>query len=343
MSDFRFFFVLVSLLLYMGCKKTKTVRTVTDLLENPAEAPRKRKVIASLRRGEYVNFVKERSFGGKRFMFVELPDIDDKGWVSSSDLLDGKLKNVVVTRDSTLFKRPSFNSTKAGIIKAGQRAFLLKTQGDFLLIQYPPKKKGYISKENIGQEGVPIVTSVEVRGLGRASVSASSHYVPSVGKELIFHPKNLFDNDPKTSWCEGRETDSGIGEWVEIEFENPQSISSMGFITGSGYNARSFSRNGRVAKVAIDIGDGQVHTSELDVENYGKVHAMSLVEEKTVTSIRINITDVIQANKLTCMSEISFNVPVPEYSTDEIPNKEAAEQDESTKKLIKPQETIEDQ
>ena len=111
---------------FLQCKKTKTVRTATKMIDNPAKPLKKRRVLASLKRGEYVNSVKEKSFQGKKFTFIELPGIDDKGWVQTNDLLDGEFKNVVVIKDSILYKRPSVKFNQSGYCKNRSEGILIK-------------------------------------------------------------------------------------------------------------------------------------------------------------------------------------------------------------------------
>ena len=85
-----------------------------------------------------------------------------------------------------------------------------------------------------------------------ARIEASSIIKADVINRFNYEPKNLFDNDLNTAWVEGV-AGSGVGEWVEIQFEKDVQIEAVGIINGYTKNEAIFNANNRIRKIRLDV------------------------------------------------------------------------------------------
>lgn len=239
----------------------KTVSTDSYLIENPGE----KKIIyvtnGKVKRGEYLIFNEEKDINGKKYFNVTVEGVSTKGWIDSANVKDGKLESVTVIKDDDLYMRPNSKSEKAGTVKAGQVAFKLEDNGEFVKIQYP-WKEAYILKSSLGDASM-IVRAITVPGLGKATIAASSQYLPSEGKETMYDPRNAFDGKLSTAWCEGKNNDDGIGEYIILNFDKPVVLTSVSVVNGYASSEDAYKGNNRVASLKIVSGNGQEFMVEL--------------------------------------------------------------------------------
>ncbi|MCE9500815.1 MAG: hypothetical protein K8R21_09990 [Leptospira sp.] len=251
---------------FINCSKVKTVLADTALVENPGEKKPVYVTNGKVKRGEYVKFLEEKNVDGKKFAMVQLEGVSTKGWMDEKNLKDGKLKSVTVTTDSDLFIRPNEKSDKAGTVKAGQVAFVLEESGNFSMIQFPGKE-GYILKSNLG-DAASVVKSIAIPGLGKAILSASSQYISGEGKELQYDPRNIFDGSLQTSWCEGKNGDDGIGEFVTLTFENYMTLTNISVVNGNAASESQYTGNNRVSSLKVVTDTGNERIIELADKNF---------------------------------------------------------------------------
>ena len=251
---------ILAMIASVSCKKEKqpekifkTVSVDSILIENPGEAKPVNVPNGKVKRGEYLIFEEEADFSGKKFLRVTIEGVKTNGWINAANVKDGKLTSVTVIEDTDLYMRPNVKSDKIGTVKAGQVAFNLESSDDFILIQYPGKE-GYILKSSIGDAG-DVIKTVSIPGVGKAEISASSQYLTSEGGETIYDPRNVFDGNIKTSWCEGKPGD-GIGEYIAITLSGYMGITSISVFNGSGKSEESYYNNNRVASLRITSDTG---------------------------------------------------------------------------------------
>lgn len=85
-----------------------------------------------------------------------------------------------------------------------------------------------------------------------AKIQASSILKTDAINRFNYEPKNLFDNDLNTAWVEGV-AGSGVGEWVEIQFEEGIHIEAVGIINGYTKNEAIYKANNRIRKIRLDV------------------------------------------------------------------------------------------
>jgi hypothetical protein len=249
------FLVAISVIAFISCSKVKTVTETTDLVENPGDKKLVKVANGKVKRGEYVKALEEKFISGKKFLLVQIEGVTTKGWISESNLKDGKLVSVTIIKDADLFARPNLKSDKTGSIKAGQVAFKIEEKDNFLLVQIPGKE-GYIKKSDTG-DAAAVVKTVAISGIGKAVVSASSQLISSEGKELEYDPMNLFDGKLQTCWCEGKTNDDGIGEFATIKFDDFITITKISIVNGFTSSEQTYKNNNRVAGLRIVSDDGK--------------------------------------------------------------------------------------
>ncbi len=302
--------IILSAIFILNCGKgkLKTILTDSALVENPGEKKPVYVQNGKVKRGEYVKFLEEKTVDGKKFFLVQIEGVSTKGWLEDKALRDGKLESGTVTLDSDLFIRPNEKSEKAGTVKAGQNVFKLETTGNFVLIQYPGKE-AYIELKNLGPANA-VVRSVNLPGLGKAVVTSSSQYISSEGKETEFDVRNLFDGSLQTAWCEGKSNDDGVGEWVNLSFEEYITMHGVGIVNGYAKSETNYKNNNRVASLRV-VGDsgGPEITVELKDEIYD--YQNDLGEGGPIITgknIKFFINGVHKGKDSdTCMSEIKIS------------------------------------
>ena len=229
--------------------KSKTITTDMWLMETPVKEKPTWVKNGKVKRGEYVKMEEEHIVDGIKYYHVQVEGVTTKGWISEQFVKDGKLQSVTVVADSDLYMRPNEKSDKTGRVAAGQVAFKIEEKDKFVLINYPGVE-AYILKSNLGS-GTQVIKTVTIPGLGTATVSASSQFSSGEGKELEFDPRNLFDGNLKTAWCEGKTGDDGIGEYVQLSFSNAVNIKEIGIVNGWTQSEEFYKQNGRVAELRI--------------------------------------------------------------------------------------------
>ncbi|MGB8957714.1 MAG: hypothetical protein WCC00_01755 [Candidatus Aminicenantales bacterium] len=85
-----------------------------------------------------------------------------------------------------------------------------------------------------------------------SKIEASSILKADAINRFNYEPKSLFDDDLSTAWVEGV-AGSGVGEWVEIQFEEGVQIEAVGIINGYTKNEAIYNANNRIRKIRLDV------------------------------------------------------------------------------------------
>lgn len=129
-------------------------------------------------------------------------------------------------------------------------------------------------------------------GLARGRVCSSSILVAQSGNSYV--NANLFDELSNTAWVEGKRGD-GIGEYLTIEFNHPQSVSSIELINGYIKNNSVFKKNNRVRHLKITASNGKnLNVALKDIQNW---QSISLDGFDKVEWIQLQIESVFHGTK----------------------------------------------
>jgi hypothetical protein len=293
--------VLFSVIAFASCGKKATALIDVGLTENPGD---KTYVKGGLvKRGEFLSILEERVVDGKKYYQVQIKDVSTKGWIPEKWIKDGELKEIVIISDADLLMRPSENSPKYNFrARAGQTAFEVGKNGDFLEIQFPALGQGtaFVKKDVIGS-AADVKRQLTIPGLGKASISASSQFKRTGGTENEFDPRNLFDGSLQTAWCEGADG-IGEGESITLFFDNPVTINKAEMVNGWTKGEAFYVQNGRIKKFRISSDYGSSADVELQDSNYDYQGS-----DISISGSRITITlDSIYkgTDPDTCISEI---------------------------------------
>lgn len=121
------------------------------------------------------------------------------------------------------------------------------------------------------------------------SVRASSVLKTDEVNIYNYEPKNLFDNDLNTAWCEGAKG-HGEGQWVEFNFAGNVSVAAIGIINGYTKREALYYANNRIKKIKLDV--------EYQPEEYQKHSGKSKTDiEKETTVIDLKELQFNELNK----------------------------------------------
>lgn len=293
-------------------KKYATILVDVALVESPGVAKPKWVPNSLLKRGEFVIIKDEKDVGGKTYALVQIEDVDTIGWLDKRWIHEGKLESYTVVNDSDLYTRPNKRSPKRGRVLSGQHAFMFEEKEKFALIQYPGVE-AYISVENIAKTATTNQQNIEkvitIPGLGKARVYSSSQYKNGEGKEMEFDVRNLFDGSLQTAWCEAAAGD-GIGEWVQIVFEQPVNIKKISVVSGWTKSEEMYKINGRPARLRYEytaMGPEPNPTGQLELQNENYDYQPTEVNLMVGGGIKFIIDSVYNGrDKDTCISEIKL-------------------------------------
>lgn len=135
-------------------------------------------------------------------------------------------------------------------------------------------------------------------------VSASSVLGDQLGKN--YKPENLIDCDTTTAWVENASGD-GIGEWVLLEADSPQTVSGMHIANGYWSRDDLYEKNSKITRLKLSFSDGS--ECEYNITAYpsrGSWNVILLPEPVRTTYIRIEILAAETGSLYTdtCVSEI---------------------------------------
>ena len=281
-----------------------TVLEDVYLSENPGDKNARNVANWNVKRGEYLTILDDKTYNGTKFYNVKIDFGSTRGWVSEKFVKTGILKVVTLNTHSDLYQRPSDKSNTAGFAGSGDKCLLLEENGDFALIQFPDKE-GYVKKAILSKaDSLTKISSLP--DLGDVFVNSSSLLVSAEGGKMEFDPRNAFDGNLQTAWCEGKPNSLGKGEYIEIDFGVKMQITTIHIVNGYANNEETYNNYSRVAKLKISNEKGQhVEINLKDgVMDFQQCNNVNL----TGFSFRFEINDAYKGNKFsdTCMSEIKI-------------------------------------
>jgi len=211
----------VMLAVWCGCKKDGVVLVNTSLRDNPKIGKGEFRWVSQVNRGQQVKIVKEKD---EEWYEVQLMDGETKGWIEKKYVHKGEKKIVSFADQTKVFDQPDENSRVIGNLPAGTKAIVTKEKNNWTEVNIRWGLSGWIQKSNYSVDSDVTTKAryeVYISGIGKCFVEASSTLDPATGN---YTANKMFDGNPGTAWQEGDSGD-GEGEWVEITFPQPSSVS----------------------------------------------------------------------------------------------------------------------
>ena len=131
----------------------------------------------------------------------------------------------------------------------------------------------------------------------------SSGFLPA-DRLNTYYPRNLFDSDLKTLWCESSPED-GVGEYIRVTFAAATPIDQVYIWNGYG-DPGYFKKNNRVCIVQVDVDREFCVLAQL--EDTSAMQSIRLPHVYKATEITFTILAVYRGEKWndTCISELGF-------------------------------------
>jgi hypothetical protein len=136
-------------------------------------------------------------------------------------------------------------------------------------------------------------------------IIASSSSVRKPMKGNLYFPNFAFDDNPSTAWCEGA-SGTGIGEWINFEFDRAVKLRQIKIQPGYFKNAQVWRDNNRVREALLEFSDGTSKTASFSDQMQTQTVDVGLKQTRWV---RITIEDVFNGahdSEDTLISEVSF-------------------------------------
>ncbi len=229
------------LLTAIACKKEGVSLIKVSLRDNPSKVKGSFTWVTTINRGQTVTIEKEQKEGD--WYRVVLPDGTTSGWVEKRFIHRGEKEILEFTDTRKLYDQPDPNSRVLSTITPGKKGIVLRKKDDWINVSMAYNLDGWVQKGDfVPSEDVVAETGTEVQiqGIGKISVEVSSSLAESSG--YTYTASNLFDNNPGTTWQEGK-GDAGFGEWIEITFPEPVTV-SVSMINGFAKKDTRFAKYG---------------------------------------------------------------------------------------------------
>lgn len=134
--------------------------------------------------------------------------------------------------------------------------------------------------------------------------SASSTLTDTTGIGFDYSSYQVLDLDWSTSWCEAA-TDDGIGEWLQLDFTTPGTVSALGIVPGYARDVETYFDNNRISSLILEFSDGSSVEKVLD-----DVYGAQVLQFPAVTTdyIKIIVNDVYAGyiGYDTCIAEVDI-------------------------------------
>ncbi len=123
-------------------------------------------------------------------------------------------------------------------------------------------------------------------------------------EDRLYSAYNLIDEDSKTAWVPVGKN-GGIGEWVEISFDDPVSVNVITLVNGYAKSDIAFNCNNRIKKATLEFSDGS--QKEILLEDTVKPQTIKI--GKKTRTVRIYIKEIYKGTKYddTCISGIDLD------------------------------------
>lgn len=135
------------------------------------------------------------------------------------------------------------------------------------------------------------------------SATASSTFPADA--DGTYDARNTVDSIVDTMWCEGNKSGDGTGEWVELSFPGPQSMSRLALRNGNGSSFGLYMKGNRATELTLSFSDGSRAT--LAVKDLISEQTLDF-GSRTADKVRISVTGVKKGSEFNdlCLSELTF-------------------------------------
>lgn len=147
--------------------------------------------------------------------------------------------------------------------------------------------------------------AAQAKNLTITAVTAKSSY--SDDSAVRYDASNLNDRKTSTVWIEG-EDGSGLGSWVAIALDGPQTVTGLRLWNGNWYSTDLWTRHNRLKEVQIGLSDGTEHVFTL--KDVKKVEEIRFPTPVTTDKLTLHIRGTYRGTTFndTSLSEIQvFN------------------------------------
>lgn len=149
------------------------------------------------------------------------------------------------------------------------------------------------------------ISEIQLIGDGAAVTATASSHAKEDG-DGNYEPGNAVDGLADSMWCEGAEGD-GQGEWLEVSFGAPRTISKMTLINGIGSSLMLWMKANQATQLELAFDGGKTHTLDLGRPSFRPV-TLDL-PEVTTSKVKITVAGVKPGKEFhdLCLSEVSFS------------------------------------
>ncbi|MCP4804673.1 MAG: hypothetical protein GY913_34000 [Proteobacteria bacterium] len=141
---------------------------------------------------------------------------------------------------------------------------------------------------------------------GRIPVKAySASSVYPADADGNYEPINLEDGAVDSLWCEGNEEGDGMGEWVELDFGQTRSISSLELVNGNAYDFMFFMKGNSATAMDLTFSDGSTQSVTVKSSPMKQTIPLSTV---STTKVKMTATGVKKGKEFNdlCLAEVAF-------------------------------------
>lgn len=135
------------------------------------------------------------------------------------------------------------------------------------------------------------------------SSSASSIYPEADG--LRYVPEQVYDRKVSKNWTEGDQKSSGLGEWIQLDFEGEKNLTAFRIWNGTFTSYDMWTRSNRIKEVELEFSDGTKQSFTLTDGMSGELVDLAPV---STTSVKMRIKSVYNGSTFTdtAISEVVF-------------------------------------
>ncbi|MED5374515.1 MAG: hypothetical protein VX899_26095 [Myxococcota bacterium] len=97
-------------------------------------------------------------------------------------------------------------------------------------------------------------------------VGATSSSIYPEGDGVRYTPEQSYDHKVSANWTEGDESGSGLGEWVQVDFDGETNLTAFRIWNGTFTSYDMWNRSNRIKDLEIEFSDGSKQTFTLTDE-----------------------------------------------------------------------------
>jgi hypothetical protein len=129
---------------------------------------------------------------------------------------------------------------------------------------------------------------------------------------VTYEATNVTDRRVSTVWVEGDTEGSGLGSWVQLEFNEPKTVTGFTIWNGNWYSWDFWKRHNRPKEIEVELTDGSVHKFTLKDEKTPE--HLDFPKPITTSSLKVKVKSIYRGSTFndTCISEIVVYDNAPE-------------------------------